>query len=296
MFIFGHSILLILWQVRNKPIYYGLFQIFNSLLNLGLTFFFIEFYHLGWKGRLNAWLISSAMMFLFASIVLYSQKMLFQRIDLEKAKHALKFGLPLIPHAIGGLLIAVSDRMIISSTLNIHSTGIYTVAFQFASILGVLMNGLNTAFVPWLFENLRLNSELIMRKIVTFTYITFIIIFLSVLIGNFIIEVLFDQIIDKKFLESRQYIFILLLAFGFNGMYLMVTNYLFFTEKTHLLAISTFIISIFNIPLCFYLTSWYGLKGATYSTAIAYFLLFIVTWQISSKSFKMPWKKPYIFK
>jgi O-antigen/teichoic acid export membrane protein len=294
-FTFGHSTLLILWQVKNKPIWYGIFQVFNSILNLGLTFYFVIYYNQGWEGRLNAWLIASAIMFSFVLIKLYSQKMLFTKFEKEKVKHALRFGIPLIPHSLGGLFIAFSDRLIINNILNIQAAGIYTVAFQLASVLGVLMNGLNTAFVPWLFESLKLNSEILKRKIVTLTYAIFIGIIISIFLGNFMINLLFSYFIDKKFQESKQYVLMLLFAFGFNGMYLMVTNYLFFIEKTKLLAKSTFLISMLNIPLCFILTKWYGLSGATYSTAIAYCLLFFVTWFFSAKAYKMPWSSPYLF-
>jgi O-antigen/teichoic acid export membrane protein len=79
-------------------------------------------------------------------------------------------------------------------------------------------------------------------------------------------------------------------------MYLMVTNYLFFIEKTALLARNTFLISVLNIPTCYYLTKWYGINGASYSTVIAYFLLFVVTWINSARLFKMPWKNPILFR
>ena len=295
-FTFGHSILLILWQVKNKPILYGIFQVLNSFLNLAITFIFIKYYNLGWEGRLNAWLISSAIMFCLVLIILYFQKMLFAKLEKDKIKHALSYGIPLIPHAIGGLFIALSDRLIINNILSIHAAGIYTVAFQLASILGVLMNALNTAFVPWLFENLKSNCEIKKQKIVTLTYLIFLGIIFAIFFGNFIINLLFSYFIDNKFLESKQYILILLFAFGFNGMYLMVTNYLFFIEKTSLLAKSTFLISLLNIPLCFFFTKWYGLSGATYATAISYCLLFFITWFFSARYFKMPWTKPYLFK
>jgi O-antigen/teichoic acid export membrane protein len=295
-FTFTHNIFLVLLQVNNKPIWYGFFQIFNSILNLGLTIVFVKFYSQGWEGRLNAWLLASFLMFCFVLYKLYIQKMLFNKFNRDKVVHALKFGIPLIPHAIGGLFIALSDRLIITNILNVEATGIYTIAFQLASILGILMNSLNTAFVPWLFESLNANSEIQKRKIVTMTYVVFIGIIIAVLFGNYMIDLLFSCFIGDNFLESKKYILVLLSAFGFNGMYLMVTNYLFYIEKTILLAKSTFMIALLNLPLCYYLTLWYGLVGATYATAIAYFLLFVITWILSAKSYKMPWFNPYLFK
>src|SRR5690606_22090920 len=91
---------------------------------------------------------------------------------------------------------------------------------------------------------------------------------------------------------AKAYIPYLLLAFGFNGMYLMITNYLFYAEKTAFLARNTLLVGIFNLPVCYFLTKYYGLYGASFAIIISYCLLFVSTCIASYKAYPMPWSKP----
>lgn len=291
-FQFLHTTSLTLWQVKGKVLNFGLFQICNSLFNLLLSLVLVLFLHQGWAGRLNAWLIISFAMALVSISLLIKSGYIHLTPDKKKIQHALRFSLPLVPHAIGGLFIALSDRLIINNLLGVADTGIYTVAFQLSSVLSILMTAFNSAYVPWLFKHLNGNDFLQKKKIVGLTYSVFGVIIILVIVGSIAINFFFDYIIDVKFIESKKYILFLLLAFGFNGMYLMVTNYLFYANKTILLAKNTLIVSLINIPLCYILTKNWGLTGASLATVGAYFILFISTWVLSLKAYPMPWKSP----
>jgi O-antigen/teichoic acid export membrane protein len=288
-FQFVFTILLTYWQIKELPVKYGLFQLSNSILNLGLSIYLVVFLSFDWEGRLYAWLISSLIMALTAVIFLWKLKLVIFSISKEYLSHALKFSIPLIPHTIGGLIIGLSDRIIIKNVLGVNETGIYTVAFQLASVLSILMIAFNNAFVPWLFKRLKEDNEKKKLELVKFTYYGFLAICVVVFLGVITNYYLSDFIIGSKFHESKQYVSYLLIASGFNGMYILVTNYLFYVEKTYLLARSTFFVALINIPLCYVLTSYAKLQGASISTVIAYFLLFIFTWILSAKSYKMPW-------
>ena len=213
-------------------------------------------------------------------------------INTDYIKHSLKFGIPLIPHAIGGIMIALSGRLIVNNILGVGATGIFTVAYQLGSFLSILMVAFNSAYIPWLFKHLKENKLEQKRRIVGLTYTIFLVVILMVITGTLCITFLFPYFVGKEFMEAKIYIIYLMSAFGFNGMYLMVTNYLFFADKTRILAKNTFIISLINLPICYLLTYKYGLTGASIATALAYFLLFISTWKLSHNVFPMPWRMP----
>lgn len=293
---FLQTVMLTLWQVKEKTIRFGLFQTGNSLLNLLLSLYMVIGLTQNWQGRLNAWMVSSIFMALLAIIFLKSSGYITSKLNREYVKHALRFSIPLIPHAIGGLIIGLSDRLIIKNVLGVGQTGIYTVAFQLSSVLSILMTAFNNAYIPWLFKHLKVNDPEQKRRITGLTYICFTGITALVVVGIGVNLFITKYIVGPSFIESKKYVVFLLIAFGFNGMYLMVTNYLFFAEKTNLLARNTFLVSLFNIPMCYYLTKSYGLNGASIATIIAYLLLFLLTWHLSSKVYKMPWSDPIFFK
>jgi O-antigen/teichoic acid export membrane protein len=291
-FQFLHSTSLVIWQVKERPFSFGLFQLGNTVLNLLLTVLFVLYFNQKWEGRLVAWLISSLIMALISIGMLQYNGCLKLTINTDYIKHSLKFGIPLIPHAIGGIMIALSGRLIVNNILGVGATGIFTVAYQLGSFLSILMVAFNSAYIPWLFKHLKENKLEQKRRIVGLTYTIFLVVILMVITGTLCITFLFPYFVGKEFMEAKIYIIYLMSAFGFNGMYLMVTNYLFFADKTRILAKNTFIISLINLPICYLLTYKYGLTGASIATALAYFLLFISTWKLSHNVFPMPWRMP----
>lgn len=285
---------LLLWQVHNKAFRYGIFQLSYTLLNLGLSIALILCFNFNWQGRLLGWVLAAFIMAVFSIINLYREGFLQSVFDKELIQKALKFSIPLIPHSIGGILIGLSDRFIVNKIEGLESTAIYSVAFQLSSMFNILMTAFNTAYTPWLFKKLNEsdeNSES-KKKIVGLTYISFLVIIVGVIVLGIVLDLLFSYIIGKEFAEAKQYLFILLIGFGFNGMYLMVTNYTFYAQKTSRLASNTILIGLINLPICYFLTKNYGLVGASYATCIAYFLMFVSNCYISITVFPMPWRRP----
>src|SRR5690606_24024267 len=76
---------------------------------------------------------------------------------------------------------------------------------------------------------------------------------------------------------------------GFRGMYLMQTNYIFYSKKTGLLSTITLSTGIVNVILMVFLIGIYGLEGAAYSFSIAMGIFFLLTWLAAQKRHPMPW-------
>ncbi len=282
---------LAIWQVRLKPVTYGVFQISSAFVNFMLSYVMVVYCNMGWQGRIYGWLIAWGAFSVFALIILFGNERVTLKPDIKSLKHALQFSLPLIPHSIGGLFIGIVDRLIVKEVLGIEQTGIYTVAYQIASVLNVLTMSFNTAYLPWLFSRLSKKDDAINISTVRYSYLFFIGIALIVMACCLSTPLIFKFFIGEKFQDASRHIYLLFIAFGFNGMYLVVTNYIFYAEKTYLLSISTLIIALTNIPICYYLTKVSGIHGAALSASISYGLLFIITWIMAIKIYPMPWFK-----
>jgi Na+-driven multidrug efflux pump len=72
-------------------------------------------------------------------------------------------------------------------------------------------------------------------------------------------------------------------------MYYMVANYIFFAERTGLLALVTISTALINIPLTYVLIRLNGGIGAVQGTALALLLSFLLTWVVSARVYPMPW-------
>ncbi len=281
--------LLSLWQVKKKAVYYGIFQVLFALLNIGLSIYFVIVFGYGWHGRVYGQLIATIIMALVALFILIHKDIIHFSINKKYIRHAIRFSLPLIPHSIGAVVISMTDRFIIKDILGLEETGLYMLAYQFASVLSILTSAFNSAYIPWLFERLNRNDYKTNLKIVRITYLMMI-----GLVALFIILVIVAKyfvpfFVGIDYLDSFKYFPLLLLSFVFNGMYLLVTNYLFYAEKTKVLGYLTFFIAIINIPLTYYVINLFPYNGAAISISICNLVMFLVTWFYAAKYHKMPW-------
>ena len=277
------------WRASDKPFKFALLQIFLSFSNLIITIVLIKNYQLKWEGRILAWVFSNLFFAIICLIYLWHQKFLFKPIKKNYIKDALNFSIPLIPHVIGTMLFGVYSRLIVGKVLDVSQVGIFSVAFQFASVLSVVFTAFNTAFVPWLFSKLK-SEDLDKIYLVKTTYKLMGIMIGITLITYVAIHFAFPFVVNVKFEESKNYMFLLSLSFMFSGLYYLVTNYIFYMEKTRYLAYSTGIIGLLHLPICYYLTKYYGLFGTSLANLISYCLLFILTWKISNNVYPLPWR------
>lgn len=282
--------ILIIWQVQSKPIRYGIFQVSQALLNIIISLFLVVCLNLGWEGRIASQIIT-IVLFALVSIIFIKKS-----IDLKCAYrksyllNAFSVGVPLIPHTLGAFFISMSDRLFLTKMISIESAGIYSLGFAIASIIGFIEQSFNAAFAPWLFEKLSLNIIGVKIKIVKATYVYFIFILMCVFLLNIITSYFFEYFIDRKFEGAQIFIFWISLSFAFSGMYKMVTNYIFYVKKTHILAWITFACAILNIGLNYFFISIYGAVGAAISAALVSFIFFILTWILSNRVYDMPWR------
>jgi len=293
-FQFVINCLLAIYQAQLLASKYSKIQIGQSLVNALLTILFVIILLLGWKGRLLAQILSVFFFGIMAFFILYKHYTE-KKINLYYIKHALKFGVPLIPHTIGGMLMTLTDRFIINNLLGLEKVGVYMVGLQLGMVLALITESFNKAYAPWLFEKLNQNNEDIKRKIVKFTYIYFFgIIFMACLLF-FILKILFPIFVGEKFFKAEKVILWILLGNAFNGMYFMVVNYIFYTYKSHILAFVTFIVGLMNVPITFLFVKFYEELGAAQSFMIVNMLMFLFTWILSAKVYPMNWRRGFIY-
>ncbi|MDR3133393.1 MAG: oligosaccharide flippase family protein [Prevotellaceae bacterium] len=281
------ALTLSLWQARQKPLLYSRFQILQSLANMLLSILFVVALSCRWRGRVEAILISSALFALAGAFILRRQKDIKISFTPAYVKHALRYGGGLIPHAIGGMLILMTNRFFLTEMVSIDASGLYGVANQVCMLVSLLTFSFNNAFVPWLFNRLSKNED--KRLIVKLTYAYFAGISAVGLLYYLIQPLVFKLFIGAEFAAAAQYCFWIILGFVFQGMYFMVTNYINYAEKTYLQALLTISIGLVNIPLIYFFIKHFGAVGAAISFSAIFFLFFVATWVLSAKVYNMPW-------
>ena len=278
------------WQVRKKALKYGALQISQSLFNMLLSLLLVVVLLKGAEGRINAQILASIVFAAIALILLKKDSLINVFIwRKDYLSEVLKFGIPLMPHIAGGFLLTTVDRFVINQEIGLAEAGIYMVAVQLTAAIGIVFDAINKAYVPWLFEKLKADQIKDKRQIVKFTYIWFSLIVVGVMLSFWIGPPLVVLIAGEQYREAGKVIGWLALGQGFQGMYLMVTNYIFYSKKTGLLSVASIGSGILNLVLLVVLIRIFGLEGAAIAFATSMGIRFLLTWWIAQKRHPMPW-------
>lgn len=278
---------LTLWQVEQKPISYGLFQLFQTVLNVSLSLIFVVSLGWQWQGRLLGIIIVSIISAMIS--IIFIRKYIKFSFHKGYIKDALYFGIPLIPHALGWWIMTGIDRLFINSMVNVDATGIYTVGYQVGIIIGLLATSFNKAWYPFLFEKLKANNYSTKIKIVKFTYMYNVGIIIMAVALSLVAPWFLGFFVGKSFHGAYKYVLWIALGYAFQGMYFMVVNYIFYIKKTYILAWVTFFSACVNMLLNYFLIKANGAIGAAQATTITFFVQFIIVWILSAKVYEMPW-------
>lgn len=289
VFIFFKTIVLYNWQVKGEPIKYGLFSIISTLLEVSIAITLIVKFGFNWQGRAISLLSTGIILALFSVIYLRSKGMIKLKYNKEYANHATKYGMGLIPHALGGSLMVLSNRFFITNMVSIDETGLYGVASSLSSILSFITLSFNNAYVPWLFERLSKKDDKQNLQIVRVTYAYLFFIVVLGFLSYFFIILIFPFFVNSSFDQATKYIPWLIAGYVFQGGYFMMTNYILYSEKTYYNGIVTIFTGLLSLLLNYLFIRQYGAVGAAMAFAYTYIFYFIITWLVANKVCKMPW-------
>lgn len=287
------QIVLALWQASKKPVKYGALRIIYALMDAAGSIILVVVLSLSWQGRLSGMLAAWLCAAIIAVYFLIREKWLAKTISPEYAKDALFYGIPLVPHAVGGLLLGMADRFMVSNILDVASTGIYVVAVQIGLSLGMLADSFNKAFAPWLMEMLSDINYDMQKKIVIYSYIYFIAIIALAVFGVVLYPYVLPLILGPQYQTAGPLLVYILFGNAFIGMYYMVTNYIFYSRKTGLLSMLTTVVGVISIGMSWFLIKGYGVEGAAFGFMLGQAFLFFGAWILANYCVPMPWFKVF---
>lgn len=283
------SLRMVQWQVRNKPRNFGMFKVSQSVLNMLVSLLLVIGFSLGSQGRILAMSLVPIAYAILALVLLRQDGLLGFAYRGDHIREIVTYGVPLIPHSIGYFLLSSVDRFVINDKLGTAPVGMYMVAVQLVSASGLVFDAINSAYVPWLFERLKRNDGQEKREIVrrTLGYFLFLVVVavLAFPIGGRVLVL----VAGERYAAAGPVVGWLALGWAFYGMYLMVTNYIFFSKRTGLLSASTILAGMINVGLLLALVPHMGIIGAGIAFAISSGVKFAMTWYVSQLRFPMPW-------
>lgn len=253
---------------------------------IGLTIVLILFYDFKAEGALLALAVSNILFFVFSIYSGFKEI----RFGIKKVllKRVLKYSLPIVPHNLSSWAMNMSDRLILNSLTTLSLVGLFDIGAQLGKLINIVTLGVNSAYSPWFFEQIKTNKE--HKK--TIAAITEKIVLLYILLGVAIswFSPEFLVLISKPAYHGA-WIVVPFIAFAFvlNGFYYSFSN-VFFLEKTKYLPIITLAGAAVNIGFNFFLIPIYGIMGAAISSLVSKMLFVVIAYVISQRLFYIPYQ------
>ena len=277
-------------QVSGRALQFGALQISRTAIDFVLSILFVLFLALGWQGRGLGQAIAAIVVAAAALLLLRRNGYLGPMRDFRAhSRDALLFGVPLIPHALGGLAMNYTDRLVLINLLDEEQTGLYVVGLQIGMVVSLLAESVNKSFAPWLMERLGRSDDESKLKIVRGTYLTAAALLAATLSVIVVAPTLVPLVVGEKFASSAKIVPFIAVGYFFAGCYYLVVNYVFYAGKTALLSKTTVFMGLLYVPLVYLFVSRFGVLGAGYAFVIINAATFLLVWIVSRTVFPMPW-------
>jgi O-antigen/teichoic acid export membrane protein len=277
-------------------------SILASLITILTSFILIVYLRLGYMG----WYVSAFVGTFFSNTTYWyvvNIKLKIRpiyRFSLQAIKNALAVSTPTIPHYYSIYLLESSGRMIMDqNNISQGEIGKISITQQFGDMFQSGMTGLNNAISPYIMQSLKNDEQNTIRKLgLVFVALIFGLAFLLALWSK---EIFYILLSNDTLKSSYPYFIIYIMALCYRPMYLIVSYYYFFYERTkQLLLISfssgflAFIIYLIFTPkfgiwaflIGYYIANLYfGYSGYLFSaykknTTIKFPILFIIFIQL----------------
>lgn len=274
---------------EHRAYMFGVFEISNTVLKMGFTILFLVVFSLSWYSQVFGVLVGSVVFFIVGIVYMKNRGYLDFTFDKEKIKSILHISIPLVPHSLGGIVIAMSDRLFIEQMVGLEAVGLYTVGYSFGMIVMLFADAFIKAWSPWFYKNLADPTDSKKQKIVKYTYVFILGLFVLTWGIAIVAELILPYFVDERYHGAGEFIFWIAIGYAIRGIYQIFFPYLVHINRTSFLATSTVVAAIFNLIFNYILINLYGAIGAAYATVIAFAVSALLVFLYQQKHYYMPW-------
>jgi len=278
-----------IWNLEKKSTAYAVFQNCLTFSLYFLTLILILFVFPDWRSRVYGFLIANLLFAILSLIFLLKENKPNISFEIGKIKSLLSFGAPLLLHGLGIALLASADKLLLSSLENLSSVGVLAVATAIAGIMSIPIIAVDLTLNPRIQELLKnhsVQSYLTIRKLSYLTFLTYV---MSGIVLYSITPIIFKYFIGSDFQSSKDFVGYLIIGQIFYGMYRFYVRPIFFSKKTLLVTLSTFLSGILSLVIMYFLILSLQATGAAIGTMIGYFVACMMA-MVFAKKANPSWK------
>jgi O-antigen/teichoic acid export membrane protein len=202
-----------------------------------------------------------------------------------------KFGLPYLPAGLGMMLVQVIDVPILEKLTDIKTVGIYKANYKLGIFMMLFVNMFQYAWQPFFLTNAKEeNAKEIFSKVLTYFTIvgSLMLVILSLFISD-IVKINFAgiSIIGIEYWAGLYIVPVILLAYLFNGLYVVFSAGIYIEEKSIYAPIVAGAGAITNVIANYLLIPYLNIMGAAFATLLSYFVMAAGYYIVTQKFYRI---------
>ncbi|WP_421813325.1 polysaccharide biosynthesis C-terminal domain-containing protein [Flagellimonas sp.] len=286
VYLFYQSILKAKHQAKKASLLDFLF--FGTMASI--TIILIVVFNFKAEGALFANSIASFLVFIVSLIGI--RKEITLCFDITILKTSLKYSLPILPHNLSGWAMNMVDKLMLNNLNSLSVVALFDVGAQIGKVVNLISLGVNSAYSPWFFEQVKTQPEA-KGTIVNITD-KIILLYACVAVAASLLSPEVLVIIGKpSYYESWKVVPFIATAFVINGFYFTYSN-VFFLEKTKYLPFLTVTGAITNLILNYFMIPIYGIFGAALASLITKIVFALLTYIICQRIYPIPYHRLHL--
>jgi O-antigen/teichoic acid export membrane protein len=264
----------------------------NFLAGITLNLLFLVHWKMGVTGIVWANTLTSAV---FAALYLFVNRKEWRPVfSMMELRDMLGFGLPLVPSAIGDLVLQASDRYIIKYSRGFEELGAYSVAMRLAMAISLVINAFQMAW-PAIFFPMVKNPEAKPLFARLFNYLMFLLVFATLALSIFSREIV-SVLATANYLDAASILPLICLSFIFYGIYYYSSIGIQVEKKNHYSAIILICAAVLNVMLNLAVIPRWGLTGAGFAKLASNIFLGITVAAVSQRYYAIPYQYKALLK
>ncbi len=269
-------------------------QLYLFIFTVSFSLLLIIPFEKGALGRFEGILLGN-IVFLLLFYVGYLKKFV-PIFRFKHLKYALWFGLPIMLHMIGSVLLSFSDRVILERFVPLSELGIYTIGYQIGMIMSVLVVSINKSWQPNYFKLMQSDLSLESKRHEYRTFFAYWLIFISIICAAGLLfskEFIF-LFVPSEYIDASKIIPLILLGYVFQGAYHILNSTIYYYKKQFLMPFLTVFLVAMNIGLNLLLIPRIGMEGAAVATLLSFMIQSLLIGIIAGRYFTAHLEKRYL--
>ncbi len=280
------TVFLSLYRAREQALRYAALQL-GSLLATSLAILgFVVLRGEGASGYAHGLALGWGL--LFAVQLGLARREASLRFDPAKARAALAYGLPLVPHLVAASVLLAVDRVVLERMTSLSQVGIYTLGYQVGMLVGQVAAAINSAWTPIFYDTADAPdaARAFARVFTPYAAGLALVAGALALFAREIVLVLATE----AYLEAAAIVPIVAAAYLCQGLYFLWSTPVFHARRTTRIGLVSVLAAIANVVLVLTWVPAFGIAGAAYATLASFALLAAATFAIARRLLAIPYE------